>query len=446
MRVLSRLARKGLSFSSIGQTFDQGPLWAQTPLWMPTSGDREQIETDFLSYVQRAYKRNGVVYTCVTTRQLIFSEARFQFRRFVNGRPSSVFGGESLSLLERPWPNGTTGELLASMEGDLSLAGNWFGTAVGTGSERRIRRLRPDWVTIVTGSPSDDPFDIEARPIGYIYEPKPRVGAASSTPVLFTPDQVVHYSFPPDPEAQWRGMSWITPVLREIEGDQAATTHKLKFFQNGTTSNFVVTYDAGLTSDQFKQYVEAYKRSHAGVDNAYKTIHLGGGADVHTVGADLKQLDFKMTQGAGETRIAAASGLGAIVAQFSEGMQGSSLNAGNYGAARRRVADGLFRPLWRVAAASLEKFTTPPSGAHLWYADRDIPFLREDAKIASEIEAIKASTINSYVREGFTAESAKAAVDAQDVTLLKHTDLLSVQLQPAGTTAAPTDDPDPVEE
>lgn len=435
MRPLSRLARKGLTFSSIGQTFDRGPFWAQTPLWTPTSADRERIENNFEGYVRHALKASGVVFTCVMVRQLIFSEARFQYRRFANGRPSAPFGDQSLALLERPWPNGTTGELLASMEHDLSLAGNWFGTAVGTGVERRIRRLRPDWVTIVTGSPSDDPFDIEARPVGYIYEPRPLMAGGTSPPVLLTPEQVAHYSFPPDPEAQWRGMSWLTPVLREIEGDKAATKHKLKFFENGTTTNFVVTYDANLTTAQFKAYVEAYKRVHAGVDNAYKTVHLGGGADVHTVGADLRQLDFKRTQGAGESRIAAASGVGAVVAQFSEGMQGSSLNAGNYAVARRRVADGLFRPLWRVAAASLEKFSSPPDGAHLWYDDRDIAFLREDAKDAAEIEHIKAATVRQLVDGGYDPASVVAAVDAQDMTLLRHTGLTSVQLLPPGTTS-----------
>jgi len=34
------------------------------------------------------------------------------------------------------------------------------------------------------------------------------------------------------------------------------------------------------------------------------------------------------------------------------------------------------------------------------------------------------------VREGFTPESAVAAVNAQDITLLKHSGLTSVQLQP----------------
>jgi hypothetical protein len=96
--------------------------------------------------------------------------------------------------------------------------------------------------------------------------------------------------------------------------------------------------------------------------------------------------------------------------------------------------------LWRNISGSLEALVPPPAASRLWYDDRDIGFLREDAKDAAEIEQIKQATVAGYVREGFTADSAVNAVDAQDITLLEHTDLVSVQLQPAGT-QPPTPDP-----
>ncbi len=432
MRNLDALLKGSLRFGGSGR-FDQGPFWSRPELLStPIVGDKEAISESFEGYVQAAYKANGIVFACIGARARLFSEARFQYQRFNKGRPGDLYGDTSLSLLENPWPNGTTGELLFRMEQDSSLAGNFFATIAGDG--KRIRRLRPDWVTILTGSPSDDPFDIEAEVIGYIYQPRGQ--GQHRAPVLLTTDRVVHYSPIPDPEAQWRGMSWITPVVREIQADSAATKHKLKFFENGTTSNFVVTYDASLSRTQFLEYVEAYKKAHEGVDNAYKTIHLGGGADVTTVGADLKQLDFKATQGAGETRIAAASGAGAVVAMLSEGMQGSSLNSGNYNAAKRQFADMTLRPLWRSASAALSKFAPPASGSRLWYDVRDIAFLQQDQKDASEIQANKAQTIRTLTDGGFEPGSVIAAVEAEDFTLLTHTGKLSVQLQEPG--AAPT--------
>ena len=51
-------------------------------------------------------------------------------------------------LLERPWPNGTTGELVSRMEWHAGLAGNAFVHR----QPDRLRVLRPDWTAIIYGS------------------------------------------------------------------------------------------------------------------------------------------------------------------------------------------------------------------------------------------------------------------------------------------------------
>jgi hypothetical protein len=62
---------------------------------------------------------------------------------------------------------------------------------------------------------------------------------------------------------------------------------------------------------------------------------------------------------------------------------------------------------------------------------------------AANITNVQAATIANLVKEGFTADSAKAAVVAGDMTLLKHTGLLSVQLQPPGATVSPSNGSQP---
>ena len=439
-RPLSRLLKSGLSFGG-GQGLAQPPFWIGDDArdrmhFSPSVGDKENIEASFAGYVSAAYKSNGIVFACITARQFPFSEALFRRQSMDDGVPGALSYDAGLSILDTPWPGGTTGQLLSRMEQDASLAGNSYWALHGD----RLRRLRPDWTTIVTGIPGDpgdpQPFDLDAEVLGYIYAPKLRGRSRDPEPVLLTPARVAHYAPIPDPVAQWRGMSWLTPVLNEIKGDAAATKHKLKFFENGATSNFVVTYDKDLDPDNFKAFVKVFEEAHRGVDQAYKTIHLGGGADASVVGADLKQLDFKATQGAGETRIAAASGVGAIIAQFSEGMQGSSLNAGNYTSAKRRFADMTLRPLWRMAAGSLEKFTDPKSGTRLWYADKHIEFLQEDAADAAEIFDKRAQSIRTLTDGGYEPESVISATVAENPGLLVHSGKLSVQL--TDPNAAPT--------
>jgi len=434
-----------------GQGFVEPAFWSnldsfRSSLYGYAQPDRETIENNFEGYVEGAYKSDGIVFACVLTRQLVFSEARFQWREFRNGRPGPLFGSPELALLENPWPNGTTGELLTRMEVDLSLAGNFYATVAddagrigraATGTGRRISHLRPDWVTIVISSRNGDPRAADARPVGYIYEPPPGTEYRTD-PLVLLPSEICHYSLLPDPVARYRGMSWLTPVLREISADRAATTHKLKFFENGASLGTVVTLAKEISPEAFDKFVAKFKAEHQGTDNAYRPLFFGGGADVTVTGADLKQLDFRSTQGAGETRIAAASGVGAVIAQFSEGMQGSALNAGNYNAARRRTGDALFRPLWRTASASLQGLVARPAkspSASLWYADRDIAFLQEDRKDAADIQARKAQTIRNLVDAGYVPETVIEAVETEDFTRLKHSGLFSVQLQKPGGTA-----------
>ncbi len=375
---------------------------------------------------------NAVVFAVMATRMKLFSEARFRFRRLSGGKTGDLFGTPALDILEHPWPNASTGDLLTRAIQDADLWGNFYAT-------RRagvIYRMRPDWVKIILSS---DGTELDAEIAGYAYYP----GGEHSghDPEYLLREQVCHFAPYPDPTARYKGMSWLTPLVREIAADSAATSHKLKFFQNGGTPNMIVKRLDTPSKDSFDTWVAMMRQGSEGLANAYKTLYLSAGADVTVVGKDFQQMDFKALQGVAETRIAAAGRVHPSVVGLSEGLQGASLNAGNFGAARRLVADGFLRPDWRNFASSMETLVPAPSGSQLWYDDSDIAFLREDRKDAAEIQHIKANTIRQYTDAGFTPETAVKAVEAEDPSLLKHSGLFSVQLQPPGT-MAPTPTPD----
>lgn len=404
------------------------------------AGPREQAPVDFGAQVAEVYQRDGIVFAVIAARMMVFSQGRFLWRRFEQGRPQALFGDASLGLVERPWTGGTTASLLTRMEQDGSLAGNCYLARRG----QRLRRMRPDWVTILVASPRPDgsPYDLDADVVGYVYDPP------GSAPQQLMPDEVAHFAPIPDPLAQWRGMSWLTPVIEEVEADRSATRHKLNFFRRGATPGLAVTYDRSLSKQQVEDYIDLFDEQVDGVANAYRTLHLGGGADPKVVGADLQQVAFKATQGHGETRIAAAGGTHPVIVGLSEGMQGSSLNAGNYMAIRRRFADGTIRPLWTAAAGALERVMDTPAGggAQLWWTDLDSAFMQEDQRDEAVIRRTKAGTVNALLASGWTAESAVAFVESGDLRKLEHTGLLSVQLQnPRYTEDDVPDPPEPDE-
>lgn len=391
---------------------------------------QEDVNQSFLGYVQQIYKSNGVIFSCMEARRRLFSEARFQYQRMRSGRPGDLFGNTNLLPLEIPWKNGTTGDLLSRMIQDADLAGNFYAQR---GPNRVLRRMRPDWVTIVLGSNIDDEhanWQLDAEVIGYLYHPGGP--AARQKPTALLPEEVAHFAPIPDPEARFRGMSWLTPVIREIMGDNAATQHKLMFFENGATPNIAVSLSPDIEPEAFQQWIEIFEAEHEGVMNAYKTIVLGGGATFEVVGANMQQIDFKVTQGHGETRIAAAAGLPAILAGLSEGLEASTYS--NYSQARRHFADAWLRPMWRYAAGSLEPIIKVPADARLWYDDRDIPFLKEDLKDEAEIQRTQAVAARELVNAGYEPASVIDYLMNNDLSRLKHTGLVSVQLMPPGTT------------
>lgn len=374
----------------------------------------EPIPNSFDGYVRHAYQSNGPVFSASLARLQVFSQARFQFVTYQNGRRGDFFGTPALSVLERPWAGGSTADLLARMEQRVTTAGNFYATL----HRGQVKVLRPDWVTILRGSVDDhdDENEITSELVGYHYWPGgPR---KAKRPTLILPEDMCHYAPIPDPLATWRGMSWITPVLREIEGDDAATDHKAKFFQQGATPNMVVTLDKAIAAEEFARFRELMEQESAGLDNAYKTLYLGGGADAQVVGQSFEQMSFKATQGAGESRIASAAGVPPVLAGFSEGLQAATYS--NYAQARRRFVDMTIEHLWEAADTSVAQLVAAPAGAYVRHDTRDMPFLREDQKDAAEIQGLDARSIDTFVRAGFEPDSAVAAVVAGDLSLLVH--------------------------
>lgn len=433
---ISEYLLPGGAFSFNGGQYPFGVNASALGLTQTLAGQRIASVAGTLPGYMGALRQSPPAFAAEMVRALVLSQARFTFRNRPWARtPRRLFGTTALNLLDTPWPNGTTGDLLALMEWHAGVAGMSYVAR----QTNRLRVLRPDWCGLVYGSdqePEDAAAALDGDLLGVVYQ-NGGLGARNSPRVLL-PDEVAIWAPLPDPENPGIGMSWITPAVREIQGDIAATQHKLQFFANGATPNMVVKGIPAATPEQFSEIVDKLEARHSGVANAYRTLYLTAGADATVVGSDLKQLDFKSVQGAGETRIATLSRVPAVILQIAEGLAGSSLNAGNFGSARRTFADTWVYPMLQDLSAALAPLVKVPSDAELWFDTTDIPLLREDAKDAAEIEQVNASTITALVREGFTPESAIAAVMGQNMTLLKHTGLVSVQLQvPGAQPAAP---------
>ncbi|WP_078358622.1 phage portal protein [Mycobacteroides chelonae] len=395
---------------------------------------------NFVGLATHAYGQNGVVFACMLVRQMLFSTIRFQWRRIREGKPAGTFGSPDLALLETPWKGGTTQDLLSKMMQHADLGGNAYVAKIGG----ELVCMRPDWVDIVVEARQGGITSAYAggqigwRKVGFLYWEGGR--GAEKEPTALLADEVAHFMPIPDPLFEIRGMSWLTPILREIQADQAMTVHQSKFFDNGATPNMIIKHSPMADRTAVAKWAEEVNGKHAGSQNAYKTLNLYPGADATVVGTNLKDIDFASVREGGEVRIAAAAGVPPVIVGLAKGLDSATYS--NYGQARRRLADGTAHPLWQNLSGSLQQIITPPEkSSQLWYDTSDVPFLREDEKDEADIQQVRASTINTLITAGFTPESAIAAAESGNLALLEHTGLVSVQLVPPGSKPNPTPGP-----
>lgn len=397
---------------------------------------KEDISATLPNYMT-ALRRSPPAFAAQMVRSSVMSQARLTFRNRVDRH---VFRTNELAILERPWTNGTTGELLSRMEWHVGLAGN----AYVLRQANRLRVLRPDWVAIVYGSqrePEDPKGALDAEVVGYAYINGGWTQGNRNDMEVLLPNEVAHWTPLPDPMSPGLGMSWLTPALRDIQQDEMALQYKLAFFQNGATPNLVVKASnlaANITAAQFKEWVDTMETSHKGSVNAFKTLYLQPGADASVVGSNLAELDLSSITSHGETRISYLSRVPAVILGIAAGLKGSSLNAGNYSEARRNFIDSWYFSELQDACAALGAIINIPGGAELWYDVADVPLLRDDALVAAQVEKEKGATIIAYVQAGFTPESSVQAVLAQDINMLQHDPrFISVQLQALATAGKP---------
>lgn len=385
------------------------------------SPDNESILPNFHN-AAATYGNSAVVFGVMYARIALFSEAEFKFQRLSDKK---LFGTQALAKLEAPWPGGSTGELLARMEQDVSLTGNSYTRDAG----EHLERLRPDWVTIVSEVVRDRVTDTEVRRVvGYLYDPP----ATENRSTEFYPvEEVAHWAPIPDPLASFRGMSWLTPVMREVDADAAMTDYKRAYLTNAATPNLLIRYATKVGPERVQRLREQIDARHSGVGNSFKTLVLDEGADVTIAGSTFDQMRFDSVQAAGENRIAVAAGVPGIVVGLKEGLAAATYS--NFDQAMRRFADLTMRPNWRSACAALAALVNVPDDARLWFDTTGIAALRQGEKDSADTMQVLAGAASTLIQAGYTPESISAALSSADVTLLEHSGLVSVQLQAPGS-------------
>lgn len=392
------------------------------PGFASSGNGKEASPLGIVRQARAAVRDNGVVFAVQSVRQALFAEARFIFQSM---QDDHTFGDQSLSLLEHPWPNADSGELLARLCLGGSLGNGYIRKAVPEGAgDPVLVEMRQEDVTILSQELHDDLGRTWKQPVGYLEDMGP-----GREPQIYTTAEVAHFSPVPDPFARWRGMSYLTPILGEVRTDQQLTKYKTFHLENGAMPGLVVKYTTKLTTKTVDILRRRLKARYGGPDNAGNVLVLDEGADLSVAGSTLEQLQADAVTKAGERRVCAAGGPGMLVI--------CGFEEGDYTAAVRRLADLWARPWWRMACASLEHLV--PTSANvadvrLWYNVGGIAALREGELARGQAFLVNVQGIASAVAAGYSRETSVLAAAANDVAVL----VADPKAPPPGTSSRQT--------
>ena len=373
------------------------------------SPDKEAVLPQWSVWAQSAHASSAVVFSAEYIRMSLFAQAVFQFQAKDD---KHLFGNTALAKLEEPWPGGKGMDLLARLEQDTGWVGNaYIWDAPG---EDRLVRLRPDWTTIVSELvqvPGGGQF---RRVIGYWVEP-PKSTYGQGRGQMYPAAEVVHWAPIPDPVADFRGMSWLTPVYRDVQGDDGMTQYKIKYLDNAASPNLLIRYTQKLSPGTVDAVRERVTARYAGAGNAFRTLVLDQGADATVIGNSFSQMDFTNVMSAGTERILAASQVPAVLVGL-EPLRGAGRG---FQESMQKFANLWARPQWQSVCGALEQIVDMPTGNRLWFDTSGIAALQDGEMERGQTALVKSQALLACRQAGYTRDSAVAFVDSGDVGLLK---------------------------
>jgi Phage portal protein len=372
--------------------------------------DRETLPPELGAFAAQANSTSSIVFAAELARMSLFSQATFQLQAKDD---KHLWGRNSvLSKLEEPWPDGTTGDLLSRMEQDAGLMGNAY--IWEPPGEDRLVRLRPDWTTIVSELVDVPGGGVYRRKLGYYWEPPKSVldmGKGFFIPAV----ECVHWAPIPDLAADFRGMSWLTPAVREITGDGGLTSYKIKYLQNAATPNLLIKYAQKLAPATVDAVRERVTARYGGVDNAFRTLVLDQGADATIVGQGLGQMDFSAVSAVGVERILADAMVPGVLVGL-EPLRGAGRG---YQESMQKFAHLYGYWQWESVCGALSQIVDVPPGNRLWFDPSDIPALQDGILERGQAQLVNAQALLALVQAGYTHESAVASLVAADPNLLQ---------------------------
>lgn len=295
---------------------------------------------DYAALAEDGYRRNVIVYSCISSIALSCCEPPIVATDLVDGQRQPLDATHPLSaLLSRPNAEQDWAAFLNQFIVTRYIAGEVFAQKLRTrgGTVGALWLLRPDRISLVAdarGLVSEYVYKVGGREIG-------RIPA----------EDMIHLRNG-DPLDDYRGLSEITVAARCGDLDNSATDFVRALFQNGGIPRGFLKHKQRIESrDEMQRIQTQFDSSFQGARGWNRTKVLDGDWTWERGGLDPREADMSSIFGATEARICAVFGVPPIIAGTSIGLDASTYS--NYAQARRAFWEDTLIPLLRRIEAAL---------------------------------------------------------------------------------------------
>lgn len=142
----------------------------------------------------------------------------------------------------------------------------------------------------------------------------------ATDPVIFNPDDIIHWKMDEDPNAEVFGISPLEHAIWEARADLAAMTSNYFFFENNAQPSTWYILDEKLTDEQAKGIMKDIKKELKGAKNRNKAAAMQGVKDIKMLRMTNAEMEFLEGRHFGTEKICAAYGVPKVLLGYTEGV------------------------------------------------------------------------------------------------------------------------------
>lgn len=191
-----------------------------------------------------------------------------------------------LDLLDRPNAETTKSDAIYIVQSHKKLTGDAFWLKIRSGrSVIALRSLPPDKIKLILQDPTpSDPTVIKSFEYHDVIN-------GEKVDEVYDPKDIIHLK-KPNPSNYFRGYGAVEALSETIDVDNLTNLTTKNFFKKGAITNFVLSTEQKVNSDQIKRIQAEMKQMYGGASNAYRTLILGGGLTPEKLTFSNKDMEF----------------------------------------------------------------------------------------------------------------------------------------------------------